>query len=285
MIQPNMSLAEIREAIAAFPVMLKGFDACLDRLKLLEGIAVGVKGSLIKSTTDRYSDLDLCVVVPQAEQFDDAREKVSQQLTEIGWVLANFPATHIGMPNLLINFIELDGEIVKLDVEIKLLSQVPTRADMSVIHDPGDILRDLPGDQPSGPFGSPEEFSDIYRKFSGWIWYTYTKIARGELLEAFDSLNMMRGWALLPCFQIAENIPREGYRYVEKRLSTESLEKLRATYPQGLERADLLLTLKRMSTTFLDLQPTVAQRLGRDFFEAEPTAILKAIDTEEEQRR
>ena len=63
------------------------------------------------------------------------------------------------------------------------------------------------------------DFADLIHKFTGWAWYTYAKIARGELFEAVNSLDCMRVRALLPCLQLLSGLPFEGYRRIEARLS------------------------------------------------------------------
>ena len=251
----------VRRRLSSLPALRRVFDHCVDRFSRSGEHGLGLKGSLKTGEVDVYSDIDFALAVPDASRLAEARDWVREVVCSAGRPLATFPATHLGMENLLIFFLETGGAVVKVDVGVLTREELLTGPDALILHDPGGLLS-VPRD--AGPSGPPRDFSDLHQKFSGWVWYTYTKIGRGELLEAVDSLSTMRSWALLPCLQLAEGLPVEGYRRLEQRLPAGSLASLRRTFPASLERAELLRCLEEMIALFAGLQPRVAERLGWD---------------------
>jgi hypothetical protein len=110
-----------------------------------------------------------------------------------------------------------------------------------------------------------EFFADLHSKFSGWIWYTHTKILRGELWEADDSISVMRTRALLPVLQVVRGLPLEGCRRLEARLTPEDLEQLRRTRACTLDSDSLHEALAAIVSMFDRLMPALVLRLGQDF--------------------
>ena len=117
----------------------------------------------------------------------------------------------------------------------------------------------------------------MIHKFTGWAWYTYAKIARGELFEAVNALDCMRVRALLPCLQLLSGLPFEGYRRIEARLSSGELESLRRGMPGGLEREELLRALRAMLLQFHSVLPRVLDMCGATS-DADLAGMLELIE-------
>lgn len=271
-------IAEIRQSLNGLPPLRKTFDYCLQAFRQRSDLALVLKGSLKNGNVDRFSDIDFALVMETDDQVAAHRDWVRGMVSSAGRLLVHFPATHLGMQNLLVSFLEVDGVIVKVDVEILSRDEFRSSPSGLVLHDPHGTLAALRQGAENGTAAwSPEEFADLHQKFSGWIWYTYTKIARGELLEAIDSLGVMRSRALLPCLQLVTDLPLEGYRRLEERLAPEALAALRRTYPANHHREAILDALMEMVACFSALQPQVAQRLGKPHQAGDLNAIVAAV--------
>jgi hypothetical protein len=75
-----------------------------------------LSGSFSSGNPDKYSDIDLYIVVDD-NQLTDIVENHSQKLFQIGKIITQFPATHLNDPNMLIVFYEgTDGLPIHADL-------------------------------------------------------------------------------------------------------------------------------------------------------------------------
>jgi hypothetical protein len=238
--------------------------------KVAAGLAVRsdvrcrLKGSLVEGTADVYSDIDIEVLLPGSPTPAD-HAWARAQVEAIGRLVAIFPATHIGLEHLIVAFVDVDDEVVKVDIELTA-AQPATSAEV--------------------PVGSPgPDFADIHQKFTGWIWYTWTKIARGELLEAVDAIGGMRSLAVLPCLHAIHGLPYTGYRRLEERLPGPVLDCLRTTYPSRPdEPEEIARALLALCNQFAALQPDLVQHLGSDHQGADLSWMIRHVSTLAEAR-
>ncbi len=270
----------IRNGIISYRSLLHVFDHCITELTRKISIGLAVTGSLTKGTADQYSDLDFQVVIPSETSLAEARSWVIECVSSAGQLLASFPATHLGLPNLLIFFLQVESQIVKVDVHLFPIDEFRTLPQPIILFDPENqfVGSPLRGESEASQLPFTPNFSDLYQRFSGWTWYTYTKLARGECLEAVDSLDTMRSQALLPCLQFIEHLPFEGYRHLETRLSEDFLLALRQTYPSHIQRDEILRALTDLVRIFSQLQPLIIERLGQDYRQADLQQIFSAIE-------
>lgn len=209
------------------------------QLSLIEAIAGTVlacgdadmvlTGSLSTGSGDAYSDIDLTMCCDGPTSRLRLQAAVAQCLQQHGRAIAQFPATHLQMPDLLIHFWDCQDTLVKIDI-LYLHESAASQPQQGL------LLVGVPPFLASAPHAAghaapadPAFLEDTYNKFCGWIWYTHTKIARGEYWEADDSLNVMRAKGLLPMLQLAHGLPLEGYRHAEQRLSPPLLVRLAET--------------------------------------------------------
>lgn len=273
-------ILSIRNGIISYRPLLHVFDHCITELTRKISIGLAMTGSLTKGTADQYSDLDFQVVIPSETSLAEARSWVIECVSSAGQLLASFPATHLGLPNLLIFFLQVESQVVKVDVHVLPVDEFSSLPQPVILFDLEDQFSGSPinGEPESSQLPFTPNFSDLYQRFSGWTWYTYTKLARGECLEAVDSLDTMRSQALLPCLQFIEHLPFEGYRHLETRLSKDFLLALRQTYPSHVQRDEILRALKDLVRIFSQLQPLIIERLGQDYRQADLQRIFSAIE-------
>jgi len=201
----------------------------LDSIDIPRSVRVEVQGSIARGDADRYSDADLRFT-GEPESVAHLREAFPGVLATLGTVLSAFPATHLGLDDLLVTFVEVDGRVVKID------------ADFSA------------GESSHSDEISSARLQDGDRKFVGWMWYTFAKIGRGEYFESAAALDTMRGSALVPLLLHMMQLPPEGYRRLELRLSAAVQGELRATYPRTLEQDELLRAFLAMTDFYRRLR-------------------------------
>ena len=243
-------------ALDAVPHLRAALDQLLRELDIPSQVEMVVKGSIAAGHVDAFSDIDLRFV---GDPVGVARvqQAFSSTVARLGPVITSFPATHLGLPDLLINFIEVDGMVVKID------------ADFS------------PEDETGSAESTLTVLRDIDRKFTGWLWYVFSKIARGELFEAVDALDTMRARAVVPSLQLRAGIPAEGFRRLEDRLDAAQLKRLRDTYPRSFERSEMLRALHAMVSLYQELRDAIAERGEADHRDGDLARMFAIIERQE----
>jgi len=250
MSDPEQALARVRRNLAAHPLLARTFERVYEPLAAHEDLAILVSGSLATGTVDRLSDIDLELVVAPGSEIGEVRALADAALASIGRPLCRFPADHLGLEDLIVSFHEVDGTVVKIDVWIMTPAGLGLIPKAVVVHDPRGVAAQRPA--PASP--PPHDDDDLASKFCGWMWFTHVKIARGHFLEALESIEIMRSYALLPSLHAAEGLPREGYRLLEQRLPPARLAHLYRTYPTTIEAAEIYRALDELAVLFESLQ-------------------------------
>jgi SAM-dependent methyltransferase len=250
------TLTHVIERLGRCPELLATLKALMIWLDGKPEYSVALGGSVATAEADAFSDLDLVIVVDGALSLEEEQQKIVRSICDTGRVLASFRATHLGMPNLFVTYLEVGRWVVKVDAEIVASSDPrPLSTEAIVIHGPASRFRPLE----RGP-AQALDFASIQQKFCGWLWYTYTKIQRGELFQAARSIDYTREHALLPCLLFIHGLPQDGHRRVEERLPAKDLERLARTYPAQLERRELMRAFRELSEFYAALEPELAQR-------------------------
>lgn len=202
---------------------------------------VKLGGSAMRGEADRWSDIDLALVVP-AERHREMVAHVYHELASLPQTFALFHADHLNLPQLLICCLDFEDAVAKVDVEVR--ADAPTES------------------WPCAP--ASWDWEGLMQRACGWTWYTFTKIGRGELHEAADGLDLLRSRAVLPLWQEALELPREGFRRAEQRLPADLQRRLWASRPGSSgERAELyrcLTLLFRLMEEAWSLRSAVAHR-------------------------
>ena len=242
-------LARVRANLAALPIQSRVFEHIFASLASRAHVAILAGGSLAAGGMDHLSELDIEVVV-RDEDHADARAFVDEMLSSIDKPLCRFPADHLGLRDLIVSFHEIEGTVIKIDVWVMTRASLGAVAKAIIIHDP----EGLAADRPPASAPPPLDYSDLNNKFCGWMWFTHVKLARGHLLEAMESLEFMRSFALLPSLHLVHRLPRERYRLLEERLSPARLEHLYRTYPRGMEREEIYRAMRELASLYASLQ-------------------------------
>lgn len=257
------STAGVRGVLAGHPGLLAAFEVCLGVLAM-PGRAVAVTGSVARGSVDRYSDLDLVVVVAPGEDHAVVAGDVEGALAGLGEPLAGFRATHLGRPGLVVAYVELDGRVVKVDVDVRPATATVDAPEAVTVH----------GESRTTTTEGPD-LDDLLVRAAGWTWFTHAKIMRGEYLTAARAIDFTREHALLPMLLHLLGLPQDGHRHVEARLPADELRRLYASHPARLERAELERAFDALNGHLLD----VTDRLppGQPRGDAEEARITRRV--------
>jgi len=182
----------------------------IQQWKEIEGLAVG--GSFISGRMDKYSDLDLIVVVNEDEEkrIEKKRNEVAESL---GDLLIAFTGEHVGVPNLLICL--YDKTPVHVDLKFVIPHQLEQRVEDPI------ILWDRNGQLQSalskGTAKYPvPDLQWIEDRIWVWIHYIICKVGRGELFEAIGTISFLREKVFGPI--ILEKVHEQpcGVRHIDR---------------------------------------------------------------------
>ncbi len=244
------SQQKIDRLLSSYPSLQAIFKHCLQfRYNALD-LKFAVKGSLVTGEVDELSDLDLYINVPDASQLMAVQAAFVQHIKAFGELMTWFRAEHINMPNLLVFYLEVQGELIKVDAEIICLqeqSQALPKKFLSLQAGSEIFDEQLKEQQQS------VDFALIYRKFCAWQWFIYCKIARGELFQAARSIDFSRENALLILIRAHFDLPvMDGHRRIEKLLPHNVIKQLELTYPKKMDKRVMLDCLRQLSEIFCD---------------------------------
>jgi len=281
------------DAVASLPARMPASPAYVDILIALThaiqesgGADAVLTGSLANGSGDSYSDIDLEVDC-DSESVRARLEKVSAEcLRRQGRLIAMFPATHLQMPHLMIHFLEYRHALVKVDLNFVLHSPAQAKPGLRLVGRPEEtVFGAAPLSAPAPDPMDRTRMADLYNKFCGWMWYTHTKIARGEYWEADDALAVMRAQALLPFMQMLSGTPYEGFRRIETRFAPDMQARLLATRPASLDAAELRRALLAACLWFDQVTATLAQRVGEGWRTADLQQMRQFVSQAADGRR
>jgi len=263
--------AQVQAKTRPFPELRAAYDAIYRAIAARDDAALLLSGSLVGDTVvSDMSDLDIEVVARPGTDIAALDRWVKDLVRGLGKVIAEFPATHLHLPDLEIVFVERRGTVLKVDVWTMSTEGLPFVAGAVAVHDPGGFVAAARAALAEGG-GSVPDYGDLHHKLVGWTWFTFTKLRRGQLFEAVESLDVMRSFALLPFLHLLESNPPHGYRYLEQRLPAPRRAALLATFPRAHEEAEIFRALLATADLFRSIQPEVSAKLG---------APLRAADLE-----
>jgi hypothetical protein len=248
--------ARLRASLAALVA------ACKDDSAIL---AAWVGGSLARDTADDWSDIDLHLLVADAEAFGSGIA---------GWFARSMPTVLADqIPGVSGGFLFVTPDWVHVDVIVHG-SRDFSQADFParVLHDPQGLLRDIPAsaEQMVGEPYLPEDQIRLYLYFMG---VTVTVIHRGEWLALAQGAAGFRDSLLIP-LMLAENGVRktDGAKRLNRYLTAEQIAALRAIPPVGSDPEQLIDAHTSIAREYL----TRARRLAARLDEPWPTALEQA---------
>jgi hypothetical protein len=189
---------------------------------------IGLTGGLSRGDFDRWSDLDLLVAGGSGgvTLLDSALAALPFERVAV------FHGGHVGRPDLRIAYFRHASRIVKADIEYVSVRGARTRYDVRWLGAPPHA-RDT---EAAGRTPDVERVADLA---VAWLWFCAARIARGEAFAAARAIDMYREDVLLPVLLKNLNLPQQGHRRLEQRLSPELMADLITTYPAALDQADL----------------------------------------------
>ncbi len=172
----------------------------------LTGMVIG--GSFATGEADVYSDLDLKFSI-RDEGYDSWLAGRDALVDAGGRAVASFSAEHTGLPDMLIvlydDLIHVDFQPIR---ETKLAATVEDFPFFVLWERNEAVSKQLPGASAK----SRTDLEWIEARMWTWAWYAHTKILRGELYEALDALQYMRGWVLFPLLALRKGVRSGGSR-------------------------------------------------------------------------
>ncbi|MDR0861288.1 MAG: aminoglycoside 6-adenylyltransferase [Oscillospiraceae bacterium] len=211
------------------------------------GVALG--GSYIeKEKMDEFSGLDFVVAV-QTESLQDVLQNMEEIAGKIGPLLACFPGEHIQRPNLLICL--FDDPIIHVDFNFVAADDASGREDEPIIlFEKNNILTEQYAlKPPATPAANMQWCED---RFWIWVHYAATRIGRGDLFDAIESLAFLRTNVLGPLVQIKNGAVPNGVRNIE-RDSPNDVPRLIATLAE-YDRRDCIRALKAATDLYIALR-------------------------------
>lgn len=251
------------------------FDACYDWVVADGRVGLAVHGSLVKGGLDRYSDLDMTLAAAPDLPIAELVDAFDALIAGRGEVLAGFRADHLGFVNTRIAYIAIDEWVVKVDAQLLDSGSSPTLpSEALVLLDPVGALVGAKSEVAATP-----DIEILFGKLCGWFWFTYSRLARGELFAAARSIDFSREHALLPIVLHRLGLPQDGHRRIEERLPAELLAGLGRTHPRTLEKEvlfDALAALHAMTDAELRLAPFDRRLAALGALESMWAAVLRA---------
>lgn len=230
------------------------------------GVAIG--GSYLTNSIDAFSDLDLVIAI-EPNEYSSVMTSRKPIAASLGTLLAAFTGEHVGEPRLLICL--YDKPLLHVDLKFVCLEDVAERIEEPVIlwEREGRFTKALEHGKPEFP--SPNQ-QWIEERFWIWVHYVLTKIGRGELFEAIESLSFLRQNVLGPLALYRSGGCPSGVRKIET-IAPEFAMELRRTVA-GYDAADCLRALRVSIGLYRSLCPHAsgieiewkAERAAMDYF-------------------
>ncbi|MBC8143663.1 MAG: aminoglycoside 6-adenylyltransferase [Armatimonadetes bacterium] len=175
-------------------------------------VGAGVGGSWLTNTMDRFSDVDLVIVV-EPESFCEVISERTAIATKLGSCLAAFTGEHVGEPRLLICL--YDSPLLHVDLKFVTLPDLTHRVEDPVVlwEREGRMSQVIAASMAHYPPLDPQWIEDRF-----WVWahYVALKIGRGELFEAISMLDYLRQTAIAPFLHTRHGQSPRGVRHLER---------------------------------------------------------------------
>ena len=222
------------------------------------GVALG--GSYAAGRLDRWSDLDVILVVDD-NSWDEVHKDRSSIAAQFGPLLVSFSGEHTGEPRLLICL--FGPPLLHVDVLFTTLDGLNrSRVDNPVVKfDRNGLvaaeIRKVNGSYP--PFDS--QWAE--ERFWTWMHYAATKLGRGELFAAADFLSAIRARILGPLIRAATHLPQgEGVRRLEFE-SPQYTNLFSQTYASGIDKTAIARAMLNAVRLYKDLRVKVGASLEK----------------------
>jgi len=239
----------------------------------LVGVAAG--GSYAVDAVDEFSDLDLVIAV-EPSAYENVLAEAQITAATLGSLLVAFTGEHVNEPRLLICLYQIGDLLLHVDLKFVALPDVARRVEEPVVlwERDGRMNEALATDIARFPDPDPQWIED---RMWTWVHYVATKIGRGELLEAVDSLAFIRGLALGPMALASRRARPSGVRKLER--AVPDLAARFAHTVASCDRGACLAALEQAIALYRDLRTEMAlEDLHRhDAAEAAAVAYVREV--------
>jgi predicted nucleotidyltransferase len=242
--------------------------------KRILGVAVG--GSLIHGRVDKYSDLDLVVVV-DAEKYQEVLNERRKLAKSIGPLLEAFTGEHVGEPRLLVCL--YGPPLLHVDYKFVSIKEIQERVEDPLIIWERDKVLTENLFQGRAVFPA-QDLKWIEDRFWIWVHYVAAKIGRGELFEVIDALGFIRSRVLGPMILTKAGARPQSVRKIEE-YGAPYVEKLQRTVPT-YDKLSCLLAINTTIELYRDLRKELNQgkKQVSSKVELETLKYLKEIGTD-----
>lgn len=211
-----------------------------------EALLVG--GSVADGDFDEHSDLDLILIV-RRDAYAHVLAERRQIAQSSGTLVSAFTGEHVGEPRLLICLYA--PELLHVDLKFVLFSDLMSLIERPKIlwaRDGNAVLSALERATVEWPNRSSGWFED-----RAWIWLHYgaTKLQRGELFEAMETIGFFRTHVLGPMLHRRSGRRQRGVRKIE--FDSEARKALLATIAVH-DSKSVSAALKNAVRLYLDLR-------------------------------
>ena len=248
--------------------------ACRAAMEDPDVVGMALGGSFAQGRPDEYSDLDLKIVV-EDESFDRALGRRRELAEACGHVVAAFTGGHVGEERMLIT---LYDDLLHVDFLVVGLSDLAEQNHGRTVHvlweRDGRLSQVLPGEPAHDPAADLEWME---ARMWTWVWYTHSKILRGELYEAIDALNVVRGWVLFRLTALRAGEPTRGARFAEERIGDRADEFAR-TVAGPRDREPLLEGLRASVRLYLEMADPLLERHDLEKAHEARAVVLEALE-------
>jgi len=171
-------------------------------------------GSMIDNTMDKWSDLDLIILVEDENSFRNRRKDFAKS---IGNLLSCFVGFHVFEPKLLICL--YDKPLAHIDLKFTETSDLLIRVETPLLlwsktdKFSKKIQKTLDMGRAEWPSKSYEWFEN---RFWIWIHYVATKTGRGEYYESVSGLGMIRDQVLCQLMAMQTGAKERNARRIEQ---------------------------------------------------------------------
>jgi len=240
-------------------------------------LGVYLSGSFASGKPDAYSDLDFGILVP-AEARAQIRQEHEKLRAQVGDILSDFPATHLGDPNQVITFYREDYP-VHVDCQYRIKEELTPRArdrNVLVLLDRSGELeewKDACGGAVESHAPTAEQLQYFEDRLWAWCIYTDSKIKRGELWEARDAIEYIRNSVLVRVAYYLHSLSFEGNRRVDTKFPGATISLLESTLQGGHSQKEYSDALLALANAYVQLMDKTTRRFGvriqtkdRDYF-------------------
>jgi hypothetical protein len=267
---PEIHLPPNIEHLAAHRAKLQALAAAAMQDPDILGMTI--KGSFALDIADEFSDLDLSFVI-RDDVFEDAFRRQRQLPSAPASPVAAFTAEHVGLPELLI---VLYDDLVHADFRYVPLSEFPDQEEdlpCRVVWERNDLLSEHLA---TAPRSSPHmDAAWIEARMWTWVWYTQTKILRGEVYEALDALQFLRSRVLFSLLAVTRGLRPGGSRRAEELVG--DLKEEFAVTVASADRYSTMQALEKTVDLYMRLADPLLQQQGIPKADKARGVVLKAL--------